>query len=566
MKPTVRLTGCLLRRSDLRVDPALRTLLVLRWRGLRRRMLRGLKTPRGAIFTLLGASIFVLWIVPNLMMASSAQGHVDPASVRAIIPLGLLALCLLSILQFGGKTGVHFTGAEIDFLFSGPFTRRELLVYKLLPGVAGALVTALLFSFVFRIYVTRWVAAFVGFWLTMIFMQLFSTAAVLIAQTVAERAYTRFRRALLLVGFGSVGLGLWWGFSNIDQGGLLPVVRQFHDSWAGMLLLAPFNVFGRAITAQTLAPELVCWGSIALVMDLALLVLVLRLDVNYMESSVAVNRKIYRRLQQMRRSGGIVWAGKTTTRVRLPRLPWLGGAGPIARRQLISAVRSAPGVVVFLLLMIGPMALGMLVTHGVGNEGNDGHKVLGTLVPFVLVFVTVMFSRMLPFDFRGDLDQMDWLKSLPLRPIALAAGQIAVPTLALTLFHWLVLGGAAVFLAGSLSFLAVAAFYAIPFNFLVFALENLVFLLFPARMTPATPGDLQHVGRAMVEMMVKMLVLALGCGVAAGLGGIAYLLCGSSWIAAVAVSWSVLVLQCAILVPCVAAAYRKFDVSVDTPP
>jgi len=523
-------------------------------------MLRGLKTRRGAVFTVVAALMMLGWIVPNLMMVGTVRGHVDQASVRAIIPLGLLALCLLSVLQFGGKTGIHFTGEEIDFLFSGPFTRRELLVYKLLPGMAGALVTALFFSVVFRIYVTSWIAAFVGFWLTMIFVQLFSTAAVLIGQTVAERAYTRFRRAVLLAGFGLVGLGLWWGFSNTDQGGLLPLVRQFHDSWAGMLLLAPFDVFGRAITAETLAPELVCWGSIASIVDLALLALVLRLDVNYMESSIAVNQKIYRRLRQMRRSGGIVWAGKTTARVRLPRLPWLGGAGPIARRQMISAVRSAPGVVIFLLVMIVPMAVVMLATRRGTSQAPSA------IVPFVLVFVTVMFSRMLPFDFRGDLDQMDWLKSLPLRSAAIAAGQIAVPTLAMTLFHWLILGGAAVFLAGPRSVLAVAAFYAIPFNFLVFALENLVFLLFPARMTPATPGDLQHMGRAMVEMMVKMLVLVLCCGLAAGLGAIAYLVFGGSWIATVAVSWSVLALQCAILVPCVAAAYRKFDVSVDTPP
>jgi hypothetical protein len=285
-----------------------------------------------------------------------------------------------------------------------------------------------------------------------------------------------------------------------------------------------------------------------------------------MESSIAVNRKIYRRLQQMRRSGGIVSAGKTTARVRLPRLPWLGGAGPIARKQLISAVRIAPGAVIFLLAMVVPMGIAMFAMRGVGSEGNKGYEVVGTVVPVMLVFTTVMFTRMLPFDFRGDLDQMDWLKSLPLRPAAIAAGQIAVPTLAMTLFHWLIFGAAAVFLAGPLSVLALAAAYAIPFNFLVFALENLVFLLFPSRMMSATPGDLQHVGRTMVEMMVKMLVLVACCGAAAGFGAIAYLVCGSSWIAAVAVSWSVLALQCAILVPCVAAAYRKFDVSVDTPP
>jgi len=560
LKPIARLIGFPLRRSDLRLDPALPALLALRWRGLRRRMFRGLKTRRGAVLTVVGALMILGWIVPNLMMASAGRGHVDPASIRAIIPLGLLGLCLLSVLQFGGKTGVHFSGAEIDFLFSGPFTRRELLVYKLLPGAAGALFTALLFSIVFLIYTTHWIAAFVGFWLTMIFVQLFSTAAVLISQTVAEQAYSRFRRVVLLVGLGFVGLGLWWGFSNIEDGGLLPVVRQFHDSWPGTLLLAPFDVFGRAITAQTLAPELLLWGSIAVVIDLALLALVLRLDVNYMESSVAVNRKIYRRLQQMRRSGGIVWAGKSTARIRLPKLPWLGGAGPVARRQLISAVRSGPGVIIFLLLILMPMTVMMLAMRHGSNDAPWG------IVPFVLVFATVMLSRMLPFDFRGDLDQMDWLKSLPLRPSAIAAGQIIVPTLAMTLFHWLVLGLSAAFLTGPEPLLAVVALYVIPFNFLVFSLENLIFLLFPVRMMPATPGDLQHMGRAMVEMMVKMFVLTACCGLAAGLGGIAYLICGGSWIAAAAVSWPALVFQCAILVPCVAAAYRKFDVSVDTPP
>jgi hypothetical protein len=400
----------------------------------------------------------------------------------------------------------------------------------------------------------------VGFWLSILFVQFFSTAVVLIGQTVAEHAYTRVRRVGLLTLFVLLGLGAWWGFSNLGEGGLLPVVRYFHDSWPGKLLLAPLDVFGRTITAQTLVPELIGWGALALAINLVLLTLVLRLDVNYTESAIAVSQKLFRRMQQIRRGGSVVWAGKTTARIRVPTLPWLGGAGPVVRKQLIHAARSGPGTLILLIAVGTPLCVMMFaIRHGPSGAPS-------ALLPFLLVFTTVVFGRMIPFDFRGDLDRMDWLKSLPLRSTAIAAGQIIVPTLVMTCFHWLLLGGAAVFMEGTRTIPAVIALYAVPFNFLVFALENLLFLLFPSRMMPATPGDLQHMGRSIVEMMLKMLVLFLCGGLAAALGGIGYLICGRSWIAAVAVSWPVLAVECAALVPCVAAAFRKFDVSVDTPP
>ncbi len=113
--------------------------------------------------------------------------------------------------------------------------------------------------------------------------------------------------------------------------------------------------------------------------------------------------------------------------------------------------------------------------------------------------------------------------------------------------------------------LAAVAAFSLPFNFLLVAVENLLFLLFPARIQPTTPGDLQHVGRMMVLLAAKMLVLVVLCGLAAAVGGVTYAL-ARSWIAAGAAAWLVLAVGCAALVPSVAAAYRRFDVSVDTPP
>jgi len=246
-------------------------------------------------------------------------------------------------------------------------------------------------------------------------------------------------------------------------------------------------------------------------------------------------------------------------KMHLPALPWLGGAGPIVRRQLIGAVRTARGLLLLLLVMAFPMGI-MLFT-----SRQQHHATVGSLSGFLL-FVTFFFTQMVAFDFRGDLDHMESLKSLPLRSAAVAAGQLVVPTLIMTGVHLVVLGVAAAMVEGAAAVLLAVAVFSAPFNFLLIGVENLLFLLFPTRMQPTTPGDLQHIGRLMVLLAAKMLVLLGCCGVAAALGAIAYLVGGGSWIAALSVSWLVVAIGCAALVPCVAAAYRKFDVSVDTPP
>jgi len=548
--------------SDLQMDPALRKLLGLRLRARLRVIFRGLKTPRGAVFFAVGTAMFVLWLGPSLVMAVagvSGRARFDPEVVRTVVPLVLLGMCVVNVLAAGRQKGITFTAPEVDFLFAGPFTRRELLVYKLSAGMIGSGFAALFFSVFLLQYATLWPAAFVGCLVTLLFVQLLSTALVLVGQTVAEQAYTRARRLALLGVAALAGIGL--GEAALAAQGHDPValLTAFRHSWAGIVLLAPVDAFGRTILAESLVPELIGWGALAVAIDLALLLLVLRLDVNYAESAIAASQRLYRRLQQVRRGGGLAWTAASQPKLRVPAFPWLGGAGPIVRRQLIGAVRTARGLFFFLLLMGIPMGMMLM-----GSRQNH-NAAIGAL-PGVLAFLTVFFTQMVPFDFRGDLDHMDVLKSLPLRSTAIAAGQLVVPTLIMTGVHLVVLGAAAAMVEGAGNVLLAMAVFSVPFNFLLIGVENLLFLLFPTRMQATNPGDLQQVGRLMVLLAAKMLALVACCGVAAALGAIAYLVVGGSWIAALWVSWLVLAIGCAALVPCVAAAYRKFDVSVDTPP
>jgi hypothetical protein len=106
----------------------------------------------------------------------------------------------------------------------------------------------------------------------------------------------------------------------------------------------------------------------------------------------------------------------------------------------------------------------------------------------------------------------------------------------------------------------------LPFNLLLFALENLLFLWFPTRLMPWTPGDFQMIGRHMLLFFGRILCLGLALGSAAVVGVVVYLIAGRSWPPALIAAWFVLAAYAVGMIPLVALAFRKFDVSRDTPP
>ena len=170
----------------------------------------------------------------------------------------------------------------------------------------------------------------------------------------------------------------------------------------------------------------------------------------------------------------------------------------------------------------------------------------------------------LKFDFRGDLDQLPWLKSLPLRPSAVALGQLAAPVMILAACHVATLAAAAVAMPNLRVPLLAAALLAPPFDLLLLGVENLMFLLFPSR-GPATPGELGAIGRQVVLFLLKVLTLAVACGVAGGLGAVVRALSHSP-VAALSTTFCVLAIEGLSVVPLVALAYHRFDPSADTPP
>jgi len=519
-------------------------------------MVRGLKTPRGALLFLIGCGMFVLWIGPGLFMGITHRRAVDPEAMRANVPAVLLLMCGWTILNSGGDKAIYFSPGEVNFLLGGPFLRRELLAYKLLLGIQGAALSSLIFAMAFLAYFPWWFATYIGIFLSLGLIQLLSMSCLLVGESVGERAYSRARKLLFAMVVALIALPAV-RLVSLNNGNIGDAWTYVRESTAGQALLAVFNVYGRAMTAESFYPELVVWGGLALAINCALAVFVIWLDSDYVEASVIHSQRLYERLQRTRRGGLAGWSGQVKKRGRLAQLPWFGGAGPIAWRQLVSALRNSRGMLIMLVIVALAVFPAMLALRG----GRTQIPVLGA-VGWMSVFLT----QRITFDFRGDLDHIDVLKSLPVRPTYIVLGELLTPVFVLTVLQLLIAVVATALALLPSNVLGLAAIILVPFNFVLFEIDNLLFLLFPSRQMTGRPTDVQFIGRTMLMMFAKFILLAITAALVAGAGFLVYLAVGKVPLAIVGAGTFVLAIISAALVPGVAWAFRRFDISTETPP
>ncbi len=133
-----------------------------------------------------------------------------------------------------------------------------------------------------------------------------------------------------------------------------------------------------------------------------------------------------------------------------------------------------------------------------------------------LAFYTfLLLPTALRFDFRRDFERLAILKGLPISPAATVVGQTFVPVLIATLFQAGVLTAAVVARSLPPQFLVVAMLVMIPLNAFVFALDNLIFLLYPYRMQQE---GLEIFLRTMLTFTGKGLLFTAGLAAVAAWG------------------------------------------------
>jgi hypothetical protein len=538
------------------VNHGLWVLMRLRVWGWLRRLGRSLGSVRGVLLIVFGSLVFFPYVIVWLVGGVKPGQHTE--EVRRYGALVLAAYCVLE-LMVSSTGGITFNTAEVNLLFPAPLSRRQLLAYKVMGTFGTSLLSTVLLALFLGQYALTFAGAVVGLLLATLFVQLVPITLALLASSLGARAYDRRRKAVLalLAVLAAVAV-----VTGLRGRGSRELVEALEQSEVAQVALAPFRWFVNAFTAERLWPDLAQWAALGLLVNACLLAVVFALDAHYLETSAAASERAYERLQRLR-SGGPGLAGAPASgwgRLRIPALPVWGGVGPVAWRQLVTAARSPRSLLVSLLLTA------MLIYPTLGGGAPEGPDT-SSFMPLVFVFMLALFiPQLLPFDFRADIDRMDILKTLPLPAWRLVVGQLLVPVLLVSALQGLliVILAAAGGRSDPLLLLGGAAFL-LPMNFLLFGIDNLLFLLFPTRHIQAGPGDLQALGRQMVVWLVKLVVLGLIGFVAFLFGMFAYLLAGQNLWAGAVVFWLTLWGALVGLVPLLALAFRHFDVARDTP-
>lgn len=551
------------------MNRALWLLVRLRFKGWLRRLATNFRTVRGVLLTVFFGFLIFIWFVGLIAQAAteSRSSMTSDGWAERFGPLLLLLYCVWSVASSSTQGPIHFTLPEVQFLFAGPFSRREILVYKLLTQMLVSFPLSLFISVVGRSMMGTWLGGWIGIFLILNFIQLFSVTFFLLQHAIDLRAYSRLRQ--FLIGTVLAGLVISLFYSWRLTGGFdhpLDMLRQAEASPIVQYGLEPLRWFFRVWSATQFDGRFMVYVGLSLLVNVLLFVAVLRLDSYYLETAARIAARRAAILERLRH-GGLANASAPelgrAVRSRWPNPPWLWGAGPIFWRQCVTAWRSRLGFPVLVVTTV--IALG-----GMGFSIVTSEKGIPASLPWAVVATGLTLSLMLnhavAFDFRADLDRIEVLKSLPLSSWQVSMAQLLVPTVILSAYQ--IIFTVLVFAVfGEIGWLVVAvALLSWPVNLLLVGIENALFLIFPTRVAPATPGDFTQAFRQMATMFVKVIGLAIGFLLMLAAGGLANWLTGGSRPVTLVVAWVAAVGTSLLPVPFVAYAFDRFDVARDTPP
>ena len=524
-----------------------------------RKTWRALRKPRTAVPLILvyGNIVFVLTMFTLGRLLS--YGEEDVASFYAFITdeTVAVALSLLFALAMTGPLAefpLAFNSAEIQLLYPSPISRTSLTLYKLESYIPALALVGLIGATLVEGGTRQWFLAVPGVLVYVTFVLLSMVALGMLARLPRIKFVVLGAMAVATIAAVAELLPLVRaGVSVTDFKGTIETLRA---TYTARLLVAAGLPFGRVIVNGFDTQWLVNFGFIV-ALTVAMFAAVLRLDVNFYETSLRATARREERLERMRRgrvSGG-AWSG--ARRLRMPMLPRLGGAGPTFRRHALSALRDRSMLWLVVVIVAAPLAVGIYFRI----TGSEGVIELRRMAVWLTIYMAFFVTSIVRFDFRADYTMLDYLKVLPVNPFALAAGTIAIPSLfalsiqilppvvfALASGVWLI----------SLTWLV----FLVPCNVMWFALDNAFYLRAPTPMQRGLQSNPNAMGQQLFASLGVAVTLALVGGCAAGIYYLARMMSGSMIIAQLAAS--------GFLWPCAAGAifltgraFRDLDLGRD---
>jgi len=466
-------------------------LLQLQSRGRRRRMWARFCQTRRLILSMIACVLAIVWL-GNAAMTIWFREAASSETLRALLSLGLLIYAgwhFTKAAFFRPESPFDWMPAEREILLAMPLRPRDLVAYQLASVTVTTILKAGLFTLLLLPDLRCVPLGLAGLVLAMMTLEILRMAIEIATWGMGRLAFLAYRATVLAV-LVTAGVAIVAVLMrdevlservHVGEGfrqRLLDVLVQLNASVFSYVAL-PFRPLIDLIMADDLSAANV-WiaaGALAMVSGLALAVIGL-----YATTARCVVQR-ERRIYQANTAGRD--AGLTLNSVEpppsaeckrpLPHIPRCGGAGALAWRQLVGARRHWGSL---LTAMIAPAVLAFIPCFVVA----DSHLAFLSITGALAFYTFLLLPTALRFDFRRDLDRLATLKGLPITPTAAAIGQTLAPVLIATCFQCGVLALASVARSVPPHHLLIALLVIIPLNVFVFALDNLIYLLYPYRM------------------------------------------------------------------------------------
>ncbi len=505
--------------------------------------LRRLRQPKYFFGAIVGAAYFWFFFFRPIGVGARAAQFGQAAGglpatdfaemAAALGALAMLAYATLAWVLPTEKPGLPFSEAEAAFLFPAPLSRRKLIHFKLLSSQSRILFTSLFFTLLTKRFGSLGGSAVthaMGWWVILSVLSLHAAGAVLTLTRLMEGGVSVRRRRGAVLGLLALAVGVTvaWVWQDLraptdaDMAGFNPlrsyVLTVLNGGaidwllWPCKLVLGPFLAKDMAGFLSALGPALLILG--------AHYFWVMRMNVAFEEASLGVAEKRGATIAAWR-------AGKRLPR-RTPgkgrRPPFaLAGPGRAELALLWKNLLAAPGWLNPRLFVVvaGLIVAGCLILEG-QPEWRAMLRLVGIGAGVAGAYILLLGPQLARQDLRGDLPNIDILKTYPLAGWQVVLGGLLAPTAILSGLLWLALlaGGLAVHLRGGpaagalgtqLTAWVCLVLIAPPLVALQLLVPNAATVLFPGwfQSGAARGGGIDVMGQRLIFMFGQLFVLLL---------------------------------------------------------
>jgi hypothetical protein len=433
--------------------------------------------------------------------------------------VGMFSLVVLTLIASVGYRGLYMPKDEIELLFSAPLTRRDVIRYRLLTNVGRSIFGGLIVGLFAMRSAPNALYAFAGTFVAVQTLPLLSQGISLVLGGAESRIASRVPKRLgtiagivaavfyvgiliFLVTNSQKGVGKWLERSEVGQ----VITDVIEHPWM-LTMSSPCLPWAKMITADS-AGTFLTWLAVSLAGWAVIFELVSRIRVDYRELSLQTASDLAKRIQRARRAGGASASpvSKTASGWSVPWFFGRGRFGAIAWLKTASIVRKARGTLLVSIVIVSLLTAGATAIE-VSKKGQASESVIiGVAIGMVFVGCLYLCGG-LRFDFREDLDRMEFVKTCPARPwVVFLATMTPQVVLVSALIALALLVKSAI--VGRFHAVNWALLPAIPLLTITWtSIDNIVFLAAPVRYVAGQDTVLQNAGRMVILMFVRFVIV-----------------------------------------------------------